>query len=54
MDEPAMATYQLLHQFFGRGQGSLHYATIFYDLANSAGSGRYESDIAKAVAFIKR
>ncbi|KDQ25214.1 hypothetical protein PLEOSDRAFT_1106155 [Pleurotus ostreatus PC15] len=53
MDEPAMATYQLLHQVFGRGQGNLHYATIFYDLANSAGSGRYESDIAKAVAFIK-
>ncbi|KAF4580246.1 hypothetical protein EYR40_003228 [Pleurotus pulmonarius] len=54
MDEPAVTTYQLLNQFFGRGQGNLHYATIFYDLANSAGSEKYELDVTKLIAFIKR
>ncbi|KAF4584651.1 hypothetical protein EYR38_001880 [Pleurotus pulmonarius] len=53
MDEPAVTTYQLLNQYFGRGQGLLHYASIFFDLATPAGIAAYEADIARTVDFIK-
>ncbi len=54
MIEPATATYQLLNQFFGREQGTLHLATIFFDVSTPEGGNLYDNQVAAAVDFIQK
>ncbi|KDQ32244.1 hypothetical protein PLEOSDRAFT_1100743 [Pleurotus ostreatus PC15] len=54
MIEPATATYALLNSFFGRGQGALHLATIFFDVSTPEGGNLYDNQLAAAVDFIQK
>lgn len=54
MIEPATATYALLNSFFGRGQGALHLATIFFDISTPEGGNLYDNQLAAAVDFIQK